>query len=267
MQRLLVMVVVALVASVARAETEDAKALFEKATVQFRIGQFHEAAETYKHVYELHHDPSLLYNAAQAYRLGNEPEKALLFYRSFLSSAPDTPQRAEVEGRIAELERIVSEQKKAKERPPNEVKPTPLPPTETQPATTAAGPPESAPPAQPQTASDAGRSKKIAGIVLLGIGAGALIGGIVTAVLSGQASDSINAAARTGQAFDPAKESAGKTDTIVSGVMFGVGGAAVVAGAVVLGLAIRDGRAREHKVSIAPILSPTVAGMTACVHF
>lgn len=252
----------------ARAAGDDAKALFDRATVQFRLGQFHDAAQTYQHVYELHPDPVLLYNSAQSFRLANEPDKALLFYRSFLSAKPDAPNREEVEGRIAELERVVAEQKKAKERPPNDVTPTPpAAPTQAQPPPPQEAPAPLATVPAPASKRGTGRSKKIAGIALLGVAAGAAVGGVVTAVLSGQASDSINAAAKSGQPFDPSKEAQGKTDTIVSGVMFGVGGAAVVTGGVLLVLGVREGKLGESKVSLAPMLSPTSIGATGTLRF
>jgi hypothetical protein len=269
MFRLLGGLVLVLGVSIGHAETENAKTLFERATVQFRVGQFHDAAMTYQRVYELHPDPVLLYNCAQSYRLANEPDKALLFYKSYLSAQPDAHNRAEVEGRIAELDRVVAEQKKATERPPNDVTRTPVPaPAEAQQppavATTPTAPVESS--ERPATGKK-GRTKKIVGIALLGVAVGGAVGGIVAAVLSGQASDSINAAARGGQPFDPTKESAGTTDTIVSGVMFGVAGAAAVAGGVLLALGIRDDRVRENRVSVVPFLSPTVAGASVGVRF
>ena len=48
--------------------------------------------------------PALLYNAAQAYRLGGDGPKALEYYRVFLKEAPQAKQRPDVERRIAELE-------------------------------------------------------------------------------------------------------------------------------------------------------------------
>ena len=93
---------VLLVARVASADgnKESAKELFERATVQFRVGHFDAAAADYARAYELHHDPVLLYNVAQSYRLANNPDKALFFYRSYLSTVPDAANREEVEGRI-----------------------------------------------------------------------------------------------------------------------------------------------------------------------
>ena len=252
----------------ARAQAEDPKALFERATVQFRLGQFHDAAKTYEQVYALRPDPVLLYNCAQSYRLANEPEKALVLYKSYLSAKPDAPNRAEVEGRIAELERVVAEQRTAKERPPNEVTSSPVAPAESQPApSTPASPAPAVAPAPVGAAENSGRVKKIAGIALLGVGVGALVGGVVAAILSGRASDSINAAAKAGGAFDPSKETEGHTDTVVSGVMFGVGGAAVVAGGVLLILGLREGKAHESKVSLLPVVSATSMGAAASVRF
>lgn len=239
----------ALAAATARADTEDARALFEKATVQFRLGQFHQAAETYQRVYELHHDASLLYNCAQAYRLGKEPEKALLFYRSFLSADPDTAQRDEVERRIAELERIIAAQNKENERPPNSVTPTQVPP-----ATTTAAP------STPTDRAKGGRGKMIAGIAIFAVAVGTAAAGVATAVLSGQAADAIRSEQQSNIPFDPAKESAGRTDNVVSGVMFGVAGAAAVVGGTLLVLGIRERRAARQRVSLSPILSPTAVG-------
>lgn len=249
----------------ARADTENAKTLFERATVQFRLAKFHEAALTYQRVYELHPDAVLLYNCAQSYRLANEPEKALVIYKSYLSAKPDASNREEVEGRIAELERVVAGQRHASE--PSAPVPTPAPPqpAPSEPSTVAAG--STVPQPIRTVDSSNGRKKRIAGFTLLGVAVGAAVGGAVTAVLSGQASDSVNAEGKAHQPFDPSKESQGKTDRIVSGVMFGVAGAAAVAGAVLVVLGTRDRRAHESKVSLLPAVSPGAAGAIATVRF
>ena len=259
--------VMLLVITAAHAEKDDPKALFERATVEFRLGRFHDAARTYERVYELHPDPALLFNCAQSYRLANEPDKALTFYKSFLSAKPDAANKEEVQARIVELERAVAEQKKAVERPPNEI----IPPTrEAPPAAAPVAPPPAAAatsPSAPTAATHAGRTKKIAGIALLGGAVALAVGGVVAAVFSGKESDSINSAAQSGQPFDPAREAAGHNDTVISGVMFGVAGAAAVAGGVLLALGIRDGRTHERAVSLAPIASPSAVGGLATVRF
>jgi tetratricopeptide (TPR) repeat protein len=90
----------------------DAKELYRRATAQYNIGHFKEAAEEYERVFEMHPDPVLLYNIAQAYRLaGGLEEKALFFYKSFLQRAPKAPNRAEVVGRIQDLEKVIEDRK------------------------------------------------------------------------------------------------------------------------------------------------------------
>jgi tetratricopeptide (TPR) repeat protein len=116
----------------------DAKELYRRATAQYNIGHFKEAAEEYERVFEMHPDPVLLYNIAQAYRLaGGLEEKALFFYKSFLQRAPKAPNRAEVVGRIQDLEKVL-EDRKLHPKPaepvpmatpkPAETRPAPAPP-------------------------------------------------------------------------------------------------------------------------------------------
>jgi tetratricopeptide (TPR) repeat protein len=99
-------------AVVARAEppppTEQARAVarehYEKAVNHFNAGEYVAAAAEFLAVHEAVPQPALLYNAAQAYRLGGDGEKALAHYRQFLKEAPQAKQRADVERRIKELE-------------------------------------------------------------------------------------------------------------------------------------------------------------------
>jgi len=102
-------------------EAQRAKELFTKGTAHFNLGRFKEAADEYKECYEIHNDPVILYNVAQAYRLAGSgyEDKALFFYRSYRSQVPKAPNRSEVEERITSLERIIAEQKRSTERAPN----------------------------------------------------------------------------------------------------------------------------------------------------
>ncbi|HEY1586856.1 MAG TPA: AgmX/PglI C-terminal domain-containing protein, partial [Polyangia bacterium] len=64
-------------------------------------------AEEFLLVHKAVLQPALLYNAAQAFRLGGERDKALENYRAFLKAAPEAKQRPDVERRISELEHKV----------------------------------------------------------------------------------------------------------------------------------------------------------------
>jgi hypothetical protein len=97
----------------------EARRHFEEGTKAFNLGEFQRAVTEYKAAYNAKPDPVFLYNIAQAYRLGSDLANALFFYRSFLRNAPETPNRAEVERRIAALEKQIAEQKALATAPPN----------------------------------------------------------------------------------------------------------------------------------------------------
>lgn len=112
MRSLPAIVIVALIGGVAGAQGENdegARAAFVEGNVQFKLGRFLAAAAAWEHGFELKHDAGFLYNIAQAYRLAELPDKALFFYRGYLSAAPDAPNRAQVEERVAQLERLLVE--------------------------------------------------------------------------------------------------------------------------------------------------------------
>ena len=112
----------------ARAQSEDAEARqhYKAATGHFAVGEFSEAASEYEAAYKLHQDPALLFNAAQARRLGGENAKALVLYKNFLHLYPSSPNIPAVREQIDKLEPIVAAEQKAKTAPPtNTVEPTP----------------------------------------------------------------------------------------------------------------------------------------------
>ena len=75
------------------------------------------ALDDFKEAYRLKDDPVFLYNIAQCYRIMNKNEEALNFYRSYLRRAPDAPNRAEVETKIAALQDAIASQEKARTTP------------------------------------------------------------------------------------------------------------------------------------------------------
>src|SRR5262245_57637834 len=84
------------------AEAESARRAFADGSTSFRLGHFHEAIDLWEQGYKLSRDPVFLYNIGQAYRLAQDPDRALFFYRSFLDSMPRAPNRPDVERRIAQ---------------------------------------------------------------------------------------------------------------------------------------------------------------------
>lgn len=98
--------------------TADAREHYRRGTNAFNLGHYLDAVKEYELAYQLKEDPALLFNIAQAYRLAGENESAMRVYKSFLHQVPDSPQRPEVEKRIAELRALIEQQRKTKEAPP-----------------------------------------------------------------------------------------------------------------------------------------------------
>jgi tetratricopeptide (TPR) repeat protein len=258
---------------------------YKKATKAFDLGFYEEAVKEYMAAYQAKDDPVILYNIAQAHRLANHPAEALRFYRIFLTKVPRAENRAEVEAKVAELVKVLEQLKRAQEMPPNQplpatpkvetahvepkpdakpaVKPQPEPKPETQamplPDTFAAPPP-------PAPTGDGGRTKKIAGGVVLGIGVAAAAAGGALAALASSTGDEVTTAARTMQRWDPDKHASGELYQTTGLVLLGVGGAAVLAGVVVIVLGVRDGKAAK-RASLVPVLSPQVVGASMELSF
>ena len=90
---------------VAQARTGgEARDAFEEGAASFRLGKYQAAIGAWQHAYELRPDPVFLFNIAQAYRLAEDGAHALEFYRRYLAAAPTSPNRAEVERRIEQLQ-------------------------------------------------------------------------------------------------------------------------------------------------------------------
>ena len=132
----------------AHADSSQARAHFSAGSRAYSLGEWTRAIDEYKKAYDASPDPAFLYNIGQAYRGAGDAKQALFFYRSYLRNAPDAPNRAEVEERIAKLQADVD---RANRPPPTLTPaPAPTPPPPTEPASsattlTAAAPPPRTP--------------------------------------------------------------------------------------------------------------------------
>jgi tetratricopeptide (TPR) repeat protein len=265
-----------LTAATARADDRvEAREHYQKGTKAFDLGLYDVAIKEYMAAYEFKDDPALLYNIAQAHRLAGHATEALRFYRRFLIKAPNNPHRDEVEQKIAELQKLVDQQNRTQSLPPEStIKPTnpaeaATPAGEAAPpvATPSAAPAEAPPVAEAPTAPAAGRTKKLAGLITAVAGVGLLGAGIACGVLAKNASDDLTNLDRSRGTYDPGKYDAGKLDQTLEGVFLGVGAAAVAAGAVIYVLGYRETHSAGFRASIAPVLSPQAAGLTARFSF
>lgn len=113
--------------------SRQAKDAFSEGTSFFSLGKWNEAIECWQRGFQIKPDPIFLYNIAQAYRLGENHEQALFFYKSYLRNAPKASNREEVQDKMRELEKVIAARKSTREMAPD----TPIDPSPQRPATTA----------------------------------------------------------------------------------------------------------------------------------
>lgn len=87
---------------------QDARHHYEQATAAFGLGHFLEAAEHYQAAFSLRPDPALLYDAAQAYRLGGNKARALELYRNYARIYGNASNVGDARDHAVELERELS---------------------------------------------------------------------------------------------------------------------------------------------------------------
>jgi tetratricopeptide (TPR) repeat protein len=238
-----------LIARVASAgDLAAAREHYQRGTTLYDLQRFAEAAREYEIAFEMKDEPALLFNIAQAYRFAGDNGKALGAFKAYLRRLPNAPNRAAVEARIADLQRLVEEQKKSQEAPPAETTQAGQKAIEPQ------APPVVAPSPQPAsvTVEKRGRTKRIAGLAIGGVGiAGLILGATFVGLASSANHDLSHPAANT--RFDPALEDRMKLDQSLGAAWFAIGGAAVVTGTVLYVLGRREDR--PPRVSFSPSLS------------
>jgi hypothetical protein len=90
---------------------------FEMAETKFNLGRFEEAAVDYQAAYEAEPLPAFLFNIGQCHRnLGNY-ERAQFYFRRYLGLDPRSPNRADAEHLIAEMDRLAGERNMASPPP------------------------------------------------------------------------------------------------------------------------------------------------------
>ncbi len=92
-----------LLASATAVAADDAKAHYQKATAHFAVGEYHDAAVEYEEAFKLKQDPAILFNAAQAFRLAGDNQKALLLYNNIIKLYPSTQYAKDSRERIEKL--------------------------------------------------------------------------------------------------------------------------------------------------------------------
>ncbi len=108
------LLVIGLAALPVAARGNDAKELYEQATAAFGLGHYAEAAEKYEQAFSRRPDPALLYNAAQAYRLAGNKQRALELYTNCVRLFPSFPNAEDARNHVATLKREIEDEQKVR---------------------------------------------------------------------------------------------------------------------------------------------------------
>lgn len=279
----------ALTPALARADSNpeakaQAKELYEKATRLYDVGKYGEAIASYEQAYLLMEDPALLYNIGQAYRLWDHPEEAIRSYKNYLRKRPEASNRAEVERKIVDLERVLDERRRS-----GNVPAAPVPPPQAAPVP-AYGYPEQPMPEQtgnyaqpePPPLMPAPEGNEPAGVAvapvsepprakrnwlaygLIAGGGTCLLISALSAAAGQQDAKKLRDASQSHQAFDPTVEKNGKAANALAYVALAAG---VVTGGLGAYLLLRGRSAQAPSAALVPTLTPTYAGGSAVVSF
>jgi tetratricopeptide (TPR) repeat protein len=256
--RWLIVVVLLVSAGTAAAQgtsEEQAQAQFQKGTQHFNLAEWDEAITAYKEAYRLLPEPLFLYNIAQSYRQKGDCKQARTFYKSYLREAPDADNRAKVEQRIAEMEECIrtagGDADASDPVPVPDPDPVPVPVPDPDPDPVPVPVPDPDPVADAQPLPDvsvqqeprrrSGKTKRIIGLATAG--AGILLTGTAvyfsleareaTRMIESECAVQCNADDVAGIDAD------GRAAQRNAGILYGVGGVTIAAGAAVVAWSFR----------------------------
>lgn len=252
----------------------EAKKHYEAGLTHYNLGEWDAAITEFRTAYGLSQAPGLLFNIAQSFRLKKDFEQASYFYKTYLRLKPDAPNRADVEQRIAEMEKSIAEAHAAATAPPvGTVGPDGGKSQGTQPTNGGNDNKGAQPtininmPAQgvkSEPVDHSGdESLQTAGIATGGAGAALLLTGLVFGHLASNNEKALNGLNNGGMWTQARQDQydAGKRDNTIAIICFVAGGAAVATGATLWGL----GYMREHQTSVAVV--PTKSGAAFAASF
>lgn len=232
------LVAIVALASYAHAESE-AERLYNKGQHAYEALRYDDALASWQQSYALSKLPALLFNIAQAQRLRGKPgdcTKATANYRKFIALMPKSSERPTAEGFIAELSPCVEQEAKPVVVPPPQVV---TPPAVVQP--------------QPQPIvvreGGGGKGKRFAGYAVGGAGVILVATGVYFGAKARRLGDEVSDECADGCDWNLVKDkdAEGKSAETTQYVLYGVGAAALAAGAVLWWMGNK-----ESQVTVAP---------------
>ena len=236
------------------AEKDQAESLSEQAIAEFSAKNFDGAVALFQQAYEIDPNPNYLFNIGRVHEEAGNLEQAVEFYAKFVKQpGVDLDSREVALERLKVLRAIVEETKE---------------PDEDEPVVTDPEPVEPAPVAQPVDDESERKRKvmRISGFALLGVGAGALIGGAVTGSLA-QADRDAAFDRDQADSLTARQDFLGKAETkaLTADVLYGVGGALLLTGVVLV--AVGYSKPKTQRVAVTPSFGPRSGGVALHMRF
>jgi tetratricopeptide (TPR) repeat protein len=242
-------------------DTEQvARQHFQLGRAQYESGSFREAATSFERAYELSKREVLWYNIFLAYRDAGDNAKAAEALRNYLTRVEQIDTRAQLEARLASLERLVQEEEQRKQQQAQQQQQTP--------DSTSQEPAQEQTPQQ-QVADElalkptAERSPSIVPYILMGVGGAMIIGGVVTGAMASSKHGELEDQCPDNRCDDPSLKSVadeGKTLALVADILLFGGIAAAGTGGVLWFLNNNQSSSEEAPVSAALSCGPRACG-------
>ena len=116
------------VAFASRAHAETADELVKKAKAHFDVQEYAAAEAELKDAYKLDPKPQILYALAQAQRMANECDRAIVSYQNFLRTSPPDDQAKLAQDNIDRCKAELKAKPEPKPEAPHQLPPPPPPP-------------------------------------------------------------------------------------------------------------------------------------------
>jgi tetratricopeptide (TPR) repeat protein len=268
--------------ALAASDPAAGRAAFDEGQRQFLAGDYRAALAAFEKGYLLTDDAAFTLNIAQCHRYLGETKEALLMYRIYLKATPERGNREARAVATKAIRELEAEVAAAPAAPPGAVKP--LADAAPAPVPAAASPPAPAPrptrggmpvfepsaeletqhqaalpSARPSQVATTARRLRQAGIACGAVGVVALGVGVYYWTRATSLSDSANNAA----VYNPSDYDSGKSAETMQWVFYGVGAAAVAAGAGLYAYGRWYARAQQPSVALAPVIGPGAVGLAA----
>jgi hypothetical protein len=232
-----------------------------RAIEKFQAKEYEQAVALFEEAYALQPEPNYLFNIGRIYEESGNLERSVEFYERFVKE-PGVPLDARERGleRLRVLRAILEETApKPEPEPEPEVEPEPEPEPEPE------AKPEPEPEPEPEPAPTKPPALRIAGYAVLGTG-GVLLAtaGVLAGLASARANELVDQ--HTLERRNDTIES-GRAMALSADVLFGVGGAATVAGLVMVLVTVRRKPEASARASVSPWVTRHGSGLAATLRF